>query len=106
MSVERDGHLRRWLAFGYGGKTSSPGTWRYWKTAERTWTIAFLHGLAEFERRHRSIFYQGEEILTAATQWDATWKAVGYFYSHVVPKLQALPMNQSRSAFDSSRAMT
>lgn len=93
MSLDADGHQRRWLALGYGGKTSSPGTWRYWKTADRTWTIAAPHGLAEFEQRHRTIFYQGEEVLSAATQWEATWRAIGYFYSHVVPKLPAPPTN-------------
>ena len=92
MSMDADGHQRRWLALGYGGKTSSPETWRYWKGADRTWTIVAPHGLAEFEQRHRSIFYQGEEVLTAATQWEATWRAVGYFYSHVVPTLPAPPM--------------
>lgn len=93
MSTDADGQQRRWLALGYGGKTSSLETWRYWKIADRTWTIVAPLGLAEFERRHRSIFYQGEEVLTAATQWEATWRAVGYFYSHVVPALPAPPTN-------------
>jgi hypothetical protein len=93
MSMDADGHQRRWLAFGYGGELSPPGTWRYWKTADRTWTIAAPHGLAVFEQRHRSIFYQGEEVLSAATQWEATWGAVGYFYSRVVPNLPAPPKN-------------
>ncbi|MDH6170910.1 hypothetical protein M2282_006090 [Variovorax boronicumulans] len=93
MSMDADGQQRRWLALGYGGKTSSPETWRYWKTADRRWTIVAPHGLAEFEQRHRSIFYRGEEVLTAATQWEAIWRAVAYFYSHVVSTLPAPPMN-------------
>ncbi|MBD9667124.1 hypothetical protein IB278_24400 [Variovorax sp. VRV01] len=92
MSMDADGHQRRWLTLGYGGKTSSPETWRYWKAADRTWTIVAPHGLAEFEQRHRRIFYQDEKVLAAATQWEATWRAVGYFYSHVVPTLPAPPM--------------
>ena len=93
MSMDADGHQRRWLALGFGGKSSSPATWRYWKTADRTWAIVAPQGLAEFEQWHRSILYQGEEVLTAATQWEATWRAVGFFYSHVVPTLPAPPMN-------------
>lgn len=87
MSTDADGHQRRWLALGYGGKTSSPETWRYWKSGARAWTIAAPYGLAEFEQRHRTIFYRGQEVLAAATQWDATWKAIAYFYSDVVPQL-------------------
>ncbi|RRH86636.1 hypothetical protein EH244_20805 [Variovorax beijingensis] len=39
MSMDADGHLRRWLPLGYGGKTSYPETWRYWKAVDWTWTI-------------------------------------------------------------------
>lgn len=93
MSMDADGHQRRWLALGNDGKTSSPKPGATGKPPTGRGPSSPLTVFAEFEQRHRSIFYQGEEVLTAATQWEATWRAVGYFYSHVVPTLPAPPMN-------------
>jgi hypothetical protein len=33
VSMDRDPHQRLWLSLGYGGKTASIATWRYWKKA-------------------------------------------------------------------------
>ncbi len=90
--MDADGHQGRWLAWVWR-QNITPETWRYWKIADRTWTIVAPHGLAEFEQRHQKASSVRAKVLTAATQWEATWRAVGYFYSHVVPTLPAPPMN-------------
>jgi hypothetical protein len=95
MSRDSDPQQRRWLSMGYGGKTSPGETWRYWKTADQTWTIAAPLGLAEFELKHRTVFYMGRELFTEDTQWRAQWRALAYFYSEVLPGLRPPPLGSS-----------
>ena len=93
VSRDADPQQRLWLSLGYGGKNSSPGSWRYWKkpNAKREWIIAAPNGLAEFELHHRTVFYEGEELFTKPTQWRATWCALGYFYEHIIPTVTPPP---------------
>lgn len=95
MSRDADSQQRLWLFLGHGGKTASPGIWRYWKKpgTDREWIIAAPHGLAEFEQRHHDVYFHGKKILSEKTQWDATWKALAYFYEHVVPAIEPLPLS-------------
>ncbi|MBT2304034.1 hypothetical protein J7E70_26710 [Variovorax paradoxus] len=93
MSLDADAQQRRWLSLGHGGKTSSPMNWCYWKIAARHWTIRASHGLAEYEQRHRTILYQGREVVTADTQWRATWCALAHLYSDVLPGLAPPPLS-------------
>lgn len=94
MSRDADPQQRLWLALGYGGKTAPADRWRYWKKPdeERTWIIAAPNGLAEFLLVHHAVSYQGREVLVGRTQWDATWKALAYFYSDLVPTLKPPPL--------------
>jgi hypothetical protein len=82
MSRDADAQQRLWLPFGYGGKRADQRVWRYWKRAEkaRTWIIAAPNGTAEFKQVDRTVYYQGEAILTGRTQWAATWRAIAHFY--------------------------
>jgi len=86
---DSDPHERRWRSLGYGGKTAPASTWRYWKKpgAKGEWIIAAPNGVAEFEQRQRDIYFRGEKILSGATQWSATWKALAYFYEYVAPTI-------------------
>lgn len=96
MSRDADGQKRRWLSLGYGGKKAEPSTWRYWEQrprGSRQWVISAPNNLAEFEQHDKTVFYKGEAILTAETQWSATWRSLAYFYEHVVPTLAAPPMS-------------
>ena len=87
MSRDRDPQQRIWLSLGHGGKTAPKTTWRWWKkpNSEREWIISAPNGLAEFEQRGNTVFYKGVQVVTAKTQWLATWGAVGYFYAEVAP---------------------
>jgi hypothetical protein len=99
MSRDSDPHQRKWLSLGYGGKTAPKTTWRYWEKpgartgTPSTWIISAPNGLAEFEQRGKSVFYQGAEILAEPTQWLATWSALGYFYAKILPELPAPPLS-------------
>jgi hypothetical protein len=97
MGMDRDAQQRLWLHLGYGGKKSEPTTWRYWKKpkSSKEWVIAAPHYLAEFEQHDKTVFYRGEPILTADTQWSATWRALAYFYEKVVPTLVPPPMTDA-----------
>jgi len=91
MSRDADSQQRLWLSLGYGGKSGPAASWRYWKATgeERTWIIAAPNGLAEFRQVDRTVYLGDRELLTAMTQWEATWRAVAYFYSDLVPTLIA-----------------
>lgn len=94
MSRDRDAQQRLWLSLGYGSKGSPKTTWRYWSkpNSKREWIIRAPNDLAEFEQRHRTIFYRGVEVLTAKTQWLATWGAVAHFYEKVIPTVPLPPL--------------
>lgn len=94
MSKDQDAHQRLWLSLGYGGKTAPVTTWRYWKHPQepQCWIIAAPNGLAEFVQRNRTVFYKDREILTAESQWQATWSALGFFYAKLVPILPKPPI--------------
>lgn len=99
MSRDRDGHQRRWKSLGYGGKTAKRTTWRYWPEKERQrWFISAPNGLAEFEQHDKTVFYGGKKIITADTQWSATWQALAYFYRDVLPTLPPPPMSAKKAA--------
>ncbi len=90
MSRDADAQQRLWLSFGYGGKTKSQPAWRYWEkgnTETRRWIISAPNDVAQFEQIDKTVYFQGRQILTAATQWAATWAALAYFYEKVVPTL-------------------
>jgi hypothetical protein len=90
MSKDKDPQQRLWLSLGYGGKRASTVTWRYWaKRGEKgTWIIAAPNDLAKFEQRGREVFLNSKQILSGRTQWHATWAALAYFYSDVVPTIE------------------
>ena len=95
MSKDADPHQRLWLSMGYGGKTASMSTWRWWKKPEtdRTWIISAPNDLAEFEQRDKVIFYNSEIVYEGSTQWDATWNALAYFYKYVIQVVPRPPMS-------------
>jgi len=95
MSKDADPQQRLWLAFGYGGKRASEKTWRYWAKpdSKSEWIISAPNGYAEFEQKGRTVFYKGKEILTAETQWRATWGALAHFYEKVAPALPPPPLS-------------
>jgi hypothetical protein len=84
------------LSLGYGGKTAPKTTWRYWKKAKDkdVWVIAAPNGLAEFEQRDREVFLNGERLLSGATQWQATWAALAYFYGKIIVKCPVPPLDE------------
>jgi len=94
VSKDADPQQRLWLSLGYGGKTASPETWRYWPKpgATREWIIAAPNGLAEFELRHHDVYLGGTKLLTGETQWKATWMALAYFYEHIIPTVKPPPI--------------
>ena len=98
VSRDTDANQRLWESLGYGGKTSPPSTWRYWKQGDRHWVIAAPNDLALFEQRHRSVSYNGEVVVTGKTQWSATWGVVSYFYAHIIPTLQKPPLGKGADA--------
>lgn len=75
---------RLWKNLGYGGKTGSDQTWRYWPQAGRgPWTIAAPLGAAEYKQDGLCLFHEGELIYEARLgegQWDVTWQALAHFY--------------------------
>lgn len=89
MSRDTDPQERLWQSFGYGHKSSAPTTWRYWEEPKgsKQWIISAPNDLVRFEQRDKTVFYKGEAIHTAETQWLATWRALAYFYDQVVPTL-------------------
>ena len=95
MSKDNDKHQRQWKSLGYGGKSDPDTVWRWWEKsrAEKVWIISAPNGLAEFEQRGRTVFLDGEELFTGRTQWDATWRALAYFYEKVIPTAPAPPMS-------------
>lgn len=94
MSRDTDAQQRLWLSLGYGGKTAPQTTWRYWRKRGEasTWVVAAPNGLAEFEQKGTSVFYEGVRVLRARTQWRATWDTLAYFYAEVIHKLPVPPM--------------
>ncbi len=96
MSRDADAQQRLWLSFGYGGKRKPQPTWRYWKqsTGASRWIISAPNAVAQFEQEGRTVYYRGEKIITAPTQWAATWATLAYFYEKVVPSLQPPPMSE------------
>ncbi|MCA9232804.1 MAG: hypothetical protein KDA57_19295 [Planctomycetales bacterium] len=75
---------RLWKNLGYGGKTGSENTWRYWpQSGSGPWTIAAPLGAAEYTQDNGCLFYQGELVYRAKHgegQWDVTWQALAHFY--------------------------
>ena len=76
---------RLWKNLGYGSKTSSNSTWRYWpQSGPGPWTIAAPLSAAEYTQDDRRLFYKGEVIYEAQGdegQWDVTWQALAHFYA-------------------------
>lgn len=93
-SRNTDPNERRWKALGFGHKTSDCTTWRYWSEAagKGPWRIAAPHNMAEYRLVDRRLFLDEEFILEGKTQWDATWAALGHFYSRIVPNLPPPPI--------------
>jgi hypothetical protein len=81
-----------WRRLGFRNCREPNDTWNWSKslTEKRVFKILAPHGLAEFEQRHCTVYYQGKKIIEAHTQWEATWATVGYFYSKIVSTLPAL----------------
>lgn len=82
---------RLWKNLGYGGKTASHETWRYWPQGGRgPWTIAAPLGAAEYLQDGLCLFHEGELIYQAKdgeSQWDVTWQALSHFYSVLARRL-------------------
>lgn len=94
MSRDRDPQQRLWLSLGYGGATAPQPTWRYWaKPGEKfTWIIAAPNDLARFEQRGSKVYYGDVEIISAETQWEATWRTLAFFYESVIPTVTPPPL--------------
>lgn len=107
MSRDTDSQQRLWNSLGYGGKNSEPTTWRYWKGAKdsRSWVISAPNNLAQFEQHDKTVFYMGKAIVTAVTQWSATWRSLAYFYEEIVPTLTAPPLSAKGLAESCSRSV-
>jgi hypothetical protein len=75
---------RMWKNLGYGGKTSSEDTWRYWpQSGAGPWTIAAPLGAAVYTQDNLRLYYEGELIYEAKDgegQWDVAWQALAHFY--------------------------
>lgn len=94
MSRDRDPQQRLWLSLGYGGKKALRSTWRWWPKpgAKSTWVIAAPNDLAFFEQRDRKVYYNDVEIVSAETQWQATWRTLAFFYESVIPTVTPPPL--------------
>lgn len=77
-------------------RSCPPTTWRYWRKRDETstWIVAAPNGLAEFEQKGTSVFYEGARDLRARTQWHATWGTPAYFYAEVIHKVPVPPMRE------------
>jgi len=89
---------RLWKNLGYGGKTASHETWRYWPQAGTgPWIIAAPLEAAEYLQEGLSLFYRDELIYEAKEgegQWDVTWQALAHFYGGLARKLaRDVPMS-------------
>ena len=99
MSRDADGQQRLWLSLGYAGKKGNKDNWRYWEKqpkGSRQWVISSPNSHVEFEQHDKTVFFRGKQILTAKTQWAATWRALAYFYEEVVPTLPEPPMSPKK----------
>lgn len=97
MSRDTDANERLWKHLGYGRRTSSPDTWRYWEISKGIWTISAPKGLAEFEQRGSTVYYKGEVVVDAKTQWSGTWEALAFFYREIVQTLPKPPIDPAQS---------
>lgn len=97
MSRDKDPQQRLWLSLGYGGKAAAKSTWRYWKlvNASQSWIIAAPNDLAIFEQKGCQVMFDGKTIITANSQWAATWRTLAYFYENVIPNLTPPPLSDS-----------
>jgi hypothetical protein len=90
-SRDADVNQRLWKALGYGGKTGDPRNWRYWPMAgSGPWTIMAPCEAAEYRQEGKKVYYQGKLLFEAATQWEATRRAIAHFYTDVWPTLLPL----------------
>jgi hypothetical protein len=93
-SRSTDPNDRSRKAFGFGTKTSRPDNWRWWSEggSKGFWRISAPYGLADYRLVGCQLYLNGEFILEGQTQWDATWRALGHFYTVVVPQTEPPPL--------------
>ena len=89
---------RLWKNLGYGGKTASEETWRYWpQSGSGPWTIAAPLGAAEYRQENLRLYYKGQLIYEAKEsegQWDVSWQALVHFYGVLARKIaRDVPMS-------------
>lgn len=97
-SRDTDPNQRLWKALGYGGKGGDTRNWRYWPQSSRgPWTIMAPCEAAEYQQEGARVFYKGEMLFEASTQWEATRRAMAHFYTDVWPTLLALvPLSEDK----------
>ncbi len=97
-SRDSDPNQRLWKALGYGGKEGETRNWRYWpQSGKGPWTIMAPFEAAEYRQEGSKVFYRGEMLLEASTQWEATRRAMAHFYTDVWPTLLGLiPLNEDK----------
>ncbi len=91
---------RLWKNLGYGGKTASEETWRYWpQSGPGPWTIAAPLGAAQYRQENLRLYYEGQLIYEAKegeAQWDVTWQALAHFYGVLARKIaRGIPMSDT-----------
>ncbi|MEX3839787.1 hypothetical protein [Paraburkholderia sp. BR10882] len=93
-SRSTDPNDRRWKALGFGHKTSSDSTWRWWSEAadKGPWRIAAPFGMAEYRLVGKKLYLDDNLVLEGKSQWDATWRAIAHFYAEVVPNTLPPPL--------------
>lgn len=98
-SRNTDPDERRWKALGFGTKTSSANTWRYWSeaTGKGPWRIAAPFGMAEYGLVGKQLYLDDTLVLEGQTQWDAQWRAIAHFYAEVVPNTPAPPLAPAKA---------
>jgi hypothetical protein len=99
FSRDADPDQRLWKNLGYGGKTGSHETWRYWpQSGPGPWTIAAPLGAAEYTQDGLRLFHEGELVYEAKEgegQWEVTWQALAHFYGVLARKIaKDIPLSE------------
>lgn len=97
---------RMWINLGYGGKTTSEETWRYWpQSGAGPWTIAAPLGAAVYTQENLRLYHDGQLVYEAREgegQWDVTWQALAHFYGVLARKVaRGVPMSEKVDAHGS-----
>lgn len=81
-----DRNEAKWYALGYGRCRKFNGKFNFYRIPGGYQILTPIAGV-EFVQYGTSVQYRGEVIATGKTMWDATWNAVGYFFTNIVKDL-------------------